>query len=31
LRVRHHHGPLETLDRSKWVTEIQLTVSDSDQ
>jgi DNA-binding transcriptional MerR regulator len=26
LRVLHHRGPLETLDRSEWVSELQLAV-----
>jgi hypothetical protein len=26
IRAVHHRGPLETLDRSEWVTEIQLAV-----
>jgi DNA-binding transcriptional MerR regulator len=26
IRIVHHRGPLETLDRSKWVTELQLAV-----
>jgi hypothetical protein len=26
IRLVHHRGPLQTLDRSEWVTEIQLAV-----
>lgn len=26
IRAFHHRGPLETLDRSEWVTELQLAV-----
>jgi DNA-binding transcriptional MerR regulator len=26
MRVFHHRGPLETLDRSEWVSELQLSV-----
>jgi hypothetical protein len=26
MRVFHHRGPLETFDRSEWVSELQLAV-----
>ena len=28
LRYVHRRGPLETLDRKEWITELQLVVSD---
>ena len=30
LRLLHHRGPLETLDRSDWITEIQMEVKNEE-